>query len=61
MSDFTKEIPKELLHKTNEFGGIYKALDKMKNDVKGIIQNVGNISKQVEYISIFQYLYIYAK
>ncbi|MCB2317802.1 methyl-accepting chemotaxis protein [Clostridium tagluense] len=47
IGDFTKEIPKELLDKTDEFGEMSKALDKMKNDIKGIIQNVGNTSEQV--------------
>lgn len=47
LGDFTKEMPKELLHKTDEFGEMSKALDKMKNDIKGIIKNVGNSSEQV--------------
>lgn len=47
LGDFTKEIPKELLNKVDEFGEMAKALDKMKNDIKGIIKNVGNSSEQV--------------
>jgi methyl-accepting chemotaxis protein len=47
LGDFTKEIPKELLNKIDEFGEMAKALDKMKNDIKGIIKNVGNSSEQV--------------
>ncbi|MBU3143307.1 methyl-accepting chemotaxis protein [Clostridium sp. CF012] len=47
IGDFTKAMPKELLDKTDEFGEMAKALDKMKNDIKGIIQNVGNTSEQV--------------
>ncbi|MCB2296532.1 methyl-accepting chemotaxis protein [Clostridium tagluense] len=47
MGDFTKEIPKELLNKADEFGEMSKALDRMKNDIKEIIRNVGDTSEQV--------------
>ncbi|MCT4566608.1 MAG: methyl-accepting chemotaxis protein [Maledivibacter sp.] len=47
LGDFTKEIPSELLEKTNEFGEISNDLDSMKKSIKAIIRNIGDASEQV--------------
>ncbi|MDS0526670.1 methyl-accepting chemotaxis protein [Clostridium sp. SHJSY1] len=45
--DFTKEVPDELLKKTDEFGEISKSIDVMRSSIKEIVSKTGNISDKV--------------
>ncbi len=45
--DFTKEVPKELLDKKDEFGEMASAVEVMKDSIKGIIKNIANTSEQL--------------
>ncbi|MCT4542111.1 MAG: methyl-accepting chemotaxis protein [Vallitalea sp.] len=47
LGDFTKEIPKELLRKTDEFGEISNALNNMKKSIEVIIRNIGKSSEHI--------------
>jgi len=45
--DFTKDIPKDLLGKKDEFGEISKAVSTMQNAIKDVLRNVIEASEQL--------------
>lgn len=46
-SDFSKEMPQDLLEQADEFGEISQAVDSMQNAVKDVIRNVMGASQQL--------------